>query len=146
MGEIIEIREDLDHGSFRIGLSVTGEERIVSLDLNKRQLFRLKVDKTLGPMACPFLRQTSNKKFVCSIHTTRPEFCCRYSCYRILVLDKNERKIGKVTSASRYFMTDDAELRSLWNLEIAGVNIQDEKRWEEYVELTLTSAGFRIIR
>ncbi len=97
-------------------------------------------------MACPFLRQTSNKKFVCSIHTTRPEFCCRYYCYRILVLDKNERKIGKVTSASRYFMTDDAELRSLWNLEIAGVNIPDEKRWEEYVELTLTSAGFRIIR
>lgn len=146
MGEIIEIREEMENSSFRIGLSVTGEERIVSVDLNKRELFRLKDDKTLRPMACPFLRQTSNKKYVCSIHSTRPELCRQYSCYRILVLDNNERKMGKVTDASRYFITDNAELRRLWNREIAGVNIPNEKCWEEHVEQTLTSAGYRIIR
>ena len=146
MGEIIEIREELDHCSFRIGLSVTGEERIVSVDPDKLELFRLQDIRTLRPMACPFLRQTSNKKFVCSVHTSRPELCYQYSCYRILVLDKNERKMGKVTDASRYFITDDAELRRLWNHEIAGVSIPNEKCWEEHVEQILTSAGYRIIR
>ncbi|MDO8872139.1 MAG: YkgJ family cysteine cluster protein [Methanoregula sp.] len=146
MGEIIEILEELDTSSFRIGFSVTGEERIVSIDPEKQELFRFQDIKTLQPMACPFLRDAGNKKYVCSVHSSRPELCRQYSCYRILVLDPQDKRIGRVTGASRFFTTSDEDLRTLWNREIAGVVIPDEKCWEEHVEQTLTHAGYRVVR
>ena len=146
MGEIIEIREELKDGSFRIGFSVTGEERIVSIDPEKRELFHLAEIRTLRPMACLFLREDGNKKFVCSVHTSHPELCHQYSCYRILVLDSQENRIGRVTDASRYFTTADADLRRIWNREIAGAVIPDEETWEEHVEQTFTRAGYRVMR
>lgn len=146
MGEIIEIHEDLDSGIFRIGFSVTGEERIVSVDPEKRVLFHTTEIRTSRPGACPFLRESGNKKFVCSVHMSRPELCRRYSCYRILVLDCCDNRMGRVNYASRYFTTTDANLRSLWNQEIAGVEILEEACWEEHVEQILTNAGYRVIR
>lgn len=146
MGEIIEILDELDPFVFRIRFTVTGEERIVSVDYDKQELFSKQDIKTILPMACPFLRDTGNKKFVCSVHASRPGLCRQYSCYRILVLDSQERKIGRVTDASRYLSTMDENLRALWNREIAGIAIPEEERWEEHVEKILTKAGYRIMR
>ncbi len=142
MGEIIEILEELDSGSYRIGFSVTREERVVSVDPDKRELFHFPDDKSLMPMACPFLLNAGNKKYLCAVHTSRPELCRRYFCYRLLVLDSQERTVGRVTDASRYFITEDADLRRLWNREIAGVTIMDEKCWEKHVEQTLIQSGY----
>jgi len=146
MGEIIEIREELDSCSYRIGLTVTGEDRVVTLDPDKQDLFRLQDLKTLRPMACPFMRDDGNKKFVCSVHTTRPELCRQYSCYRILMLDSGNNRVGRVADASRYFTTTDAELRKIWNEEIANKVISDEKCWEEHIEQIVTAAGYRVMR
>ena len=146
MGEIIEIHEELEPDVFRIGFSVTGEERIVSVDPEKRDLFHLEVFKTLQPMACPFMRKSGTKKFVCSVHSSRPELCRQYCCYRILVLDSQGKGIGKVTDSSRYFTTTDVDLRKIWNSEIASIGISDERCWEEHVEQTLTRAGYRVVR
>jgi uncharacterized protein len=146
MGEIIEIRDVLDPATFRIGFTATGEERIVSLDPEKQELFRKYDIRTSRPMACPFLRENSSKKFVCSVHASRPELCRQYSCYRILVLDSTGNRIGRVTDASRYFTTTDADLRKLWNREIAGLVIPDEGDWEEHMEQVLMTAGYRILR
>ncbi len=146
MGEIIEILDVLNPSSFRIGFSVTGEERIVSIDPGKRKLFHLQDDKTLMPMACPFLLDAGNKKFVCSVHASQPELCRQYSCYRILVLDSQEKKIGRVIDASRYLSTADGNLRTIWNREIAVITIADENCWEEHVDQMLTRAGYHVIR
>ena len=146
MGEIIEILEELNSGSFRIGLSVTGEERIVSIDPDKRELFHLLENKKLMPMACPFLLDAGNKKFVCSVHASQPELCRQYSCYHILVLDSQEKKIGRVIDASRYLSTADGNLRTIWNREIAVITIADENCWEEHVDQMLTRAGYHVIR
>jgi Fe-S-cluster containining protein len=145
MGEIIEIREELDSGSFRIGFTVTGEERIVSLNSEKQELFRMHDIRTSRPMACPFLRKDGSK-FVCSVHSSRPGLCRSYSCSRILVLDTRENRVGRVADASRYFITSDTSLRRLWNRKIAGVVIPDEKTWEEHVEQTFVRAGYRVER
>ena len=146
MGEIIEIREELGSGTFRIGFTVTGEERIVSIDPDKTRLFRETELTASRPMACPFLRGTGNKKFVCSVHSSRPVLCRQYSCYRLHVLDSRSNRIGKVTNASRYFTTTDSDLRRLWNQKIAQVVIPDEISWEEHVEHTLVRAGYQVVR
>jgi Fe-S-cluster containining protein len=146
MGEIIEIREELDSHTFRIGFTVTGEERIVSVDSDKIHLFRSAELTASRPMACPFLRETGTEKCVCSVHTTRPGLCRQYSCYRLLVLDSGSNRIGKVTDASRYFTTNDPNLRRLWNQKIAEAEIADEMTWEIFVEETLVRAGYRVVR
>jgi uncharacterized protein len=146
MGEIIEIREVGKDGSFRIGFTVTGEERNVSLDPEKRELFQVQDIRMSRPMACPFLREDGKRKFVCSVHASRPGLCRQYSCYRILVLDSKGNRIGKVTDASRHFTTADAELRRIWDREVAGAAFMDEDGWEEHVEQVLTGAGYRVVR
>jgi len=146
MGEIIEILEETGPQSYRIGFSVTGEERIVSIDPDKQDLFRLQEIRTVRPMACPFLREGCNKKCVCSVHTSRPDLCRQYSCYHILIMDQQDTRIGRVREASRMLTTSDEDLRILWNREITGVLITDEKCWEEHVEQTLTHAGYRVVR
>jgi len=97
-------------------------------------------------MACPFLLEAGNKKFICSVHASRPELCRQYSCYRILVLDSHGKQIGRVTEASRYLSTTDENLRTLWNREIAIIAIADEKCWEEHVKQTLAQAGYNVIQ
>ena len=146
MGEIIEILEEVKPGVFRIGFSVTGEERVVSVDPDKQDLFQSPEFTTQRPMACPFLRKSGTKKFVCSVHTTRPELCRQYSCYRILVLASTGNRIGRVTDASRYFTTTDVDLRKIWNHEIATIMISDERCWEEHVEQSLNRAGYKVVR
>jgi len=145
MGEIIEILEDLGTGSFRIGFTVTGEERIVSIDPEKQELFHKQKIQTLRPMACPFLRESGTNKFVCSVHTSRPGLCRRYSCYRILVMDLQGQRVGKVADASRNLTTTNDNLRKLWNREIADVAIMGEDDWEIHVEHTLTRRGYRLV-
>jgi len=145
MGEIIEIREEPEPFVFRIRFTVTGEEQIVSIDAEKRELSGLQDITAIPPMACPFLRETINKKFICTIHASRPGVCRQYSCYRILVMDADERMIGKVTGGSRSFLTSDETLRTLWNNKIAKVAFTNEKDWEERVEQTLVSAGYRVL-
>ncbi len=145
MGEIIEILEDLGTGSLRIGFTVTGEERIVSIDPEKQELFHTQKIQTLRPMACPFLRVSGNKKLVCSVHASRPELCRQYSCYRILVLDLQGRPVGKVADASRNLTTTHDNLRILWNQEIADVAIPDEDDWEMGVGQILTLRGYRVM-
>ncbi len=146
MGEIIELMEEFEPFSFRIRFSVTGEERVVSIDPEKRELFRFQDIQSQRPMACPFLRQTDTQKCVCSVHSSRPDLCRQYACYRVLVLDTQERKIGKVAAASRYFSSGNNDLRTLWDREIARVAIPDETCWEEHVERVLSQAGYRVLR
>ena len=146
MGEIIELKEEFKPFSLRIRFSVTGEERVVSIDPEKRELFRSQDIQSQRPMACPFLRETGTKKSVCSVHSSRPNLCRQYACYRILVLDTQGKKVGKVAAASRYFSSMDDNLRALWNRVIAGVAIPDETCWEEHVEQVLSPAGYRVVR
>ena len=145
MGEIIEILEELPCDTFRIGFSVTGEERQVCLDPEKRELFRLQDIRIDRPMACPFLIKNSGETFVCSVHTSRPGLCRQYSCFRILVLDPQGNRIGRVTDNSRYFTTADASLHRIWNEQIAGVVIPSETDWDEFVKRTLASAGYQVL-
>jgi Fe-S-cluster containining protein len=92
MGEIIEIQEEQKPFFFRIRFTVTGEEQIVSIDLEKRELFGSQDITRAQPMACPFLREMVNKKFVCSVHGSRPDLCRQYSCDWIGCLTQKKEK------------------------------------------------------
>lgn len=103
MGEIISILEQTDTTTFRIGYSATLEERAVTLDPDKQDLFFATSPKTT--LACPFLRERTPGWFICTVHQSLPELCRQYFCSRIPVIDPAGRHVGRVRDGSRDFTT-----------------------------------------
>ena len=145
MGEIISIREQVDPFEFRIAYT-NGEERIVSVDPDKRALFRVQQQGEKKSLACPFLRQQTPQKYLCTVHASRPELCRSYVCSCILVLDKDGNKAGRVRHGTRFFTTEDKVLLDLWRRSIRDVRITEDDLWEKYVEEVFANAGYRVVR
>lgn len=144
MGEIISILEQISSTTFRIGYSATLEERSVTLDPDKQDLFFTTRPKT--SLACPFLREQAPGRFICTVHQSRPELCRQYSCFRILILDPAGNRVGRVRDGSRYFMTTNPQLHEVWQTKCRLEDIPDEEVWEQEVEEILSRAGYRVIR
>jgi hypothetical protein len=146
MGEIIGIREEIRPFTFRIWFTVTGEEREVTVDSDKRDLFLSHDITKIRPMACPFLRSLPRGKFACSVHESRPDLCRQYFCFQILVCNSAGKPIGKMRDEGRCISTMDTDLHDLWHREINGVKIPDENHWEEHVARVLNREGYRVVR
>ncbi|WML68263.1 MAG: hypothetical protein METHP_01868 [Methanoregula sp. SKADARSKE-2] len=145
MGEIIEIVETEEPLAFRIHYIPTGEERRVTIDPEKKDLFLAQDTVKSRQLACPFLREKSPGVVICTAHNSRPELCRQYACFRILLLDSTGDRIGKVQDGSRVLSTPDGYLRALWNGEVAGLSIADETEWERRVSEILTRAGYTVV-
>lgn len=145
MGEIISIREQINTYEFRIGYT-DGEERMVSVDPDKRDLFRNQQQDDKKSIACPFLRQRASDKRICTVHASRPELCRGYLCSRILILGKEGNKAGRVPHGTRYFTSEDRILLELWNRRIRDIADPDDENWEKIVDDIFTRAGYRVIR
>lgn len=84
MGEIIRIQEQINTYEFRIGFT-DSEECIVSVDPDKRELFRVQQPEERKSIACPFLQQREPHERIRTVYASRPELCRRYLCSRILI-------------------------------------------------------------
>ena len=145
MGEIISILEQIDTYKFRIGYT-DGEERIVTVDSDKRELFRNQQQEDKKSIACPFLRQRAPHRRICTVHASRPELCSMYLCSRILILNKDGKKAGRVLPGTRSFTTEDRTLLDLWCRTIRDTRIPDDEEWEKNIEEVFTRAGYQVIR
>lgn len=146
MGQVIGIREQTGPFEYRLWFRITGEERQVRVDSDKRDLFLSQDFLKKRPMACPFLREQTVGTVICAVHETRPDLCRQYGCFRILVCGRSGERLGRVMENTRYFTTMDHELRALWDTCIAPLAIADETVWEEEVARLLSAAGYRTVR
>ena len=144
MGEIISIQKQIGDTVFRIGYSTTLEERGVTLDDDKVNLFFHTNPRS--SLACPFLREQTPGRVICTVLNSRPELCQQYSCFRILILDIDNRRVGKVMERTRYFTTLNPRLHEIWQTECHLPDIIDEPRWEQEIERIFTRAGYRVVR
>jgi len=145
MGEVIVIQEEIAPSCYRIGYTTTGEERQVTLDPDKKDLFSGRTATANRSPACPFLREAGPGRNICTVHNSRPDLCRHYSCFRILVLDPEGNRIGKVLENTRLLRTMDHHLREVWDREISRIDTPDERNWEERVEQALSREGYRVI-
>jgi len=145
MGEIISIQEEINPCEFRIRYT-NGEERIVSVDPDKQDLFRNRPQGDKKTIACPFLRPRVSRERICTVHASRPELCRGYLCSRILILDKEGKKAGRVPHGTRYFTSEDRILLEIWNRTIRDIAAPDDENWEKTVDDIFTRAGYRVIR
>jgi uncharacterized protein len=146
MGEIIEILEEISPFCFRIGYMTTCEERTVVVDPDKKAVF-LKYEQTAKQsLACPFLREAAPGKIICTVHSSRPDLCRQYSCFRIMVLDAGGKRLGKVSHNTRCLITMDHQLREIWDREVSRIQTSDERLWEDQVRRELSGNGYRVIQ
>jgi len=145
MGEIISIQEQIHPFEFRIQYT-DGEERIVSVDPDKREFFHIQQQQDNKSIACPFLRQRSSHERICMVHASRPELCRGYLCSRILILDRDGKKAGRIVSGTRLFTTEDRKLLELWTSTLRDILVPDDEQWEKEVERVFSGAGYRVIR
>ena len=145
MGEIISIREQISPGEFWIGYT-NGEVRIVSVDPDKQDLFSSLRQTEQKSIACPFLRHRKPDKRICTVHASRPELCRNYLCSRILIVNTEGKKAGRVPYGTRSFIPEDGFVLDLWCRTIRDIPIPDEEQWEKKVDEIFTRAGYRVIR
>ncbi len=144
MGEIISIQKQSGRTGFRIGYSTTLETRDVVLDTDKEDLFFRTPPQ--GSLACPFLRELSPDRRICTVHDSRPDLCRQYSCFRILILDRDGRRAGRVMAGNRSFTATDARLHEIWQDQCRNLDIPDDEAWERAVGEILSGEGYRVIR
>jgi hypothetical protein len=145
MGEIISIREQIRPYEFRIGFT-DGEERVVSVDPDKKGLFRDQQPQEKKSIACPFLREQATHRRICTVHASRPGICRGYLCSRILILDIYGNRVGRVPYGTRSFTTTNEALLGIWNSTLRDVVEPDNEQWEKNVDDTFARAGYRVIR
>jgi uncharacterized protein len=145
MGEIITIQDQIGPGEFRIQFT-DGEERIVSVNPDKRGIFLEHEQDTGKSSACPFLMRVSPRERICTVHASRPELCRGYLCSRILVIGRDGSRAGRVPYGTRSFSTEDRTLLDIWNDHIRDIRFPDDDLWENHVEYVFVRSGYQVIR
>ncbi len=144
MGQVHAIKETRGEYEFLVNNQYTGEKTRVFVDQDKHRLFEDKSIFLEHPEACPFLRyRAGGKKAYCTVHTTRPEICRDYGCWRLLILDAQGSRAGRIMF-QRTFFSDNENLTLLWKARIDPINEPDDTRWETKMRVILTSAGYTV--
>lgn len=114
MGLVHRIRKECPNREFLVENQYTGEITPVSVDSDKCGLHDKKGIFLIHPEACPFLRFDIDQKAYCTVHLTRPSICRDFGCWRILILDREGRRAGRVIFQET-LMTDDAGVKGVWD-------------------------------
>jgi Fe-S-cluster containining protein len=144
LGLVHTIREDRGEFRYLVNNEYTGEKTPVTVDPDKIPLF---LDRSIfgeRPEACPFFRfDRDSGKGYCTVHLTRPEICRDYGCWRILILDPEGKRAGRIKSR-RYLASDDDRLTRIFEEQIRPFAEPDDASWDERVVRVLVSAGYTV--
>jgi hypothetical protein len=122
------------------------ESKEVRVDPDKVALFEDKSSIEGLPEACPFLRfDAKDGKAWCTVHLTRPWICRSYCCWRLLILDANGKRAGRVLY-QRTFLPDSPALRQLWEQMKPTLNELSDTEWDDAFISALTASGYRVRR
>jgi uncharacterized protein len=77
------------------------------------------------------------------VHQTRPEICRDYGCWRLLILNHQGRRVGRIRY-TRSLCSEDTILTKIWDDCIEHDGEPDDRIWEEKMIRTLTRAGYSV--
>ena len=98
------------------------------------------------PHACPFFRyDDGEQKGYCTVYPTWPEICQEYKCWRLLILDAQGRRAGRVMTGT-YIACEDEILRTIWDYHIRDLDVDDQEFWTRSVVRTLRRFGYTVLR
>jgi hypothetical protein len=162
MRNVHTVIEERGNHTFVVYNAYSGDVKEVRVDPDKIALFDDKSSIAELPDACPFLRFETPRgspapshgniafdgekgKAWCTVHLTRPEICRDYCCWRLLILDAQGRRAGRVMYRTT-FLPDTDDLRRLWEEVQPTLNGLSGTEWDDAVISALTGAGYRVRR
>jgi Fe-S-cluster containining protein len=129
---------------FLVNNQYTGEKTTVVVDPDKIFLF---CDRSIfmeRPEACPFFRYDHDgAKGYCTVHLTRPEICRDYGCWRMLILDADGKRAGRIM-CQRFLASEDQRLTRLFEEQINSITAPDDAAWDKRVIPILVAAGYSV--
>jgi len=144
LGLVHTIQKDFGNYRFLLRNQYTGETTTVTVDPDKVSLF---CDESIfreRPEACPFFRyDNASRKGYCTVHLTRPEICRDYGCWRLLILDSEGKRAGRVMER-RYLASEDEALTRLFEEHINHLVEPDDVVWDRHVIRVLVAAGYTV--
>jgi hypothetical protein len=140
-----DIEERGDH-AFVVHNFYTGDATEVRVDPDKIALFEDRSSLEGRPDACFFLRfDAETGKAWCTVHQTRPELCREYCCWRLLILDAQGKRAGRVMYQTT-FVPDNDDLRLLWERMQPALEGLSGTEWDDAVIRILGASGYRVRR
>ncbi len=138
--------EERGNHTFVVHNAYTGDAKEVRVDPDKIALFDDESSIEGLPDACPFLRfDGKTAKAWCTVHLTRPDICREYCCWRLLILDAQGKRAGRVMYQTT-FVPDNDELSRLWEQVQPTLNGLCGTEWDDAVINILTAAGYSVRR
>ena len=146
MQDVHRIIEERGNYTFVIHNHYTGDIKEVQVDPDKIALFE-DVSSLEGlPNACRFLRFDKEQgKAWCTVHLTRPDLCREYCCWRLLILDSQGKRAGRVMYQTTFLPDNDA-LKQLWEEIGPALNGLSGSDWDDALISMLTASGYRVRR
>lgn len=145
LGLVHTIREDYGNYRYLVNNEYTGEKTEVTVDPDKYGLFRDRSIFSERPEACPFFRFDRNEaKGYCTVHLTRPEICRDYGCWRILILDAEGKRAGRIM-CQRFLASEEERLAEIFEKEINSITEPDDAVWDERLIHVLGTAGYTVL-
>lgn len=144
LGLVHVVLEEYGEYRFLVKNQYTGERTTVAVDPDKIALFTDKSIFQERPEACPFFRyDRPSSKGYCTVHLTRPEICRDYGCWRLLILDENGNRAGRIM-CQRHLASEDEALTRLFEEHINHLSEPDDTTWDERVIRVLVAAGYTV--
>jgi len=144
LGLVHTIHEDFGNYRYRVNNQYTGEKTVVTVDPDKIALFSDHSIFTERPEACPFFRYDRvGAKGYCTVHLTRPEICRDYGCWRILILDAEGKRAGRIM-CQRFLASEDEWLTRLFLTKVNNIAEADDAAWDERLTRVLVAAGYTL--
>jgi hypothetical protein len=144
LGLVHIIQEEYGDYHFLVKNQYTGERTAVTIDPDKIALFRDSSIFLTRPEACPFFRyDQASAKGYCTVHLTRPEICRDYGCWRLLILDPEGKRAGRIM-CQRHLASEDEKLTLLFEEQINQSIEPDDDAWDRRVIHVLVAAGYTV--
>jgi hypothetical protein len=136
--------EALGNYTFVVHNFYTGDVTEVRVDPDKIALFEDRSSLEGLPDACFFLRfDAETGKAWCTVHLTRPELCREYCCWRLLILDPQGKRAGRIMYQTT-FVPDNDDLGRLWERMQPALDGLRGTEWDDAVIRMLTASGYRV--
>ncbi len=144
-GELISIERRLSGRDFLCRSRVSGDTFRARVEEQYLDAFRDTGPVDENPCWCPFLRPKPGDegRFICTIHSTRPQICQSYICCTMRIWTGDGRVAGKV-KGRRSLDSGDPALRRCWEERVAPIRTDDDVLWRAQVKSVLEECGFRV--
>ncbi|WOF15781.1 hypothetical protein F1737_03265 [Methanoplanus sp. FWC-SCC4] len=141
MGRYVKITGQMGSGKYAARHEISKETFYATVDRKHRNSFD-PFDRSTPVEWCPFLIDADEEgNYYCAVHDSIPGFCRNFKCCSYRIFDRDKNSVGRV-KGSFNLISDDNDLKSIWESEIKSLSCNDEEEQKEQMISVLSKKGY----